>query len=339
MYLAKLTNGPITTYQLRQSYRKTNEDSAFGFRIIYDLGQDPRQFFKIINEYIVLFDDKLLDAVSAAGVKDGEYLLEQLFLRFLPREARRRIELFESRSSHRPIPLTAEERMAIDRQVHIFDRRRLYYLRYGAVDQSRLARMHEKCCRPLLEKSRDEREYLFADQEAVLSPGVYLQYVYAIFNVQKHFRQSFAPWFPEALDRDEVADHFLAEICALNGDSRFWQGDLPGGILHSHLRRYVIMFFDYSPTIRSFEAEFVKAFVSGHRRFRWPKRMRMPTQSPEKITKIFTTPYEELKKLTGKQLTRLYRKKAMALHPDRGGNHDEFIELTEVYEFLRRMKK
>ena len=43
--------------------------------------------------------------------------------------------------------------------------------------------------------------------------------------------------------------------------------------------------------------------------------------------------------MSREQLTRLYRKKAMDLHPDRGGDHDLFIELTEVYESLQRMKK
>jgi curved DNA-binding protein CbpA len=43
--------------------------------------------------------------------------------------------------------------------------------------------------------------------------------------------------------------------------------------------------------------------------------------------------------MTGAQLNRLYRKKAMQLHPDRGGDHDLFIELTAVYESLRQMKK
>jgi hypothetical protein len=337
MYLASLNNGPTTIYQIRQSYRQPGEDPYFAFRIIFDLGQDPRRFFKLFNDYVVLFDDRLLDAVSAASENTGEFSLEQLLWPFLPLEARRRLALFGPRSSPRPGPLDAREKEEIARQVHLFDRRRLYYLRYGAVDQSRLSRLHEKCCRPLLGQSRDEREYWFAAEETALSPGLYFQYVYAIFNVQHHFHQSFAPWFPEALARDEVADHFLTEICALNGDPRFWQWDLPGDTLHHHLRRYLIMFFDYRPAGRSFQDDFASAFMAGHRRFRWPARP--PSRSPDKISTIFATPYEELRKMTGEQLNRLYRKKAMQLHPDRGGDHDLFIDLTEAYESLRRTQK
>ena len=334
MYLASLKKGQTTTYQIRQSYY--NKDDTFGYRIIFDLGPDPRRSFALYNEYVVVFNDELMSAVAAAGENEG-YILEQLLWRFLPPETRRRLALFGWRFSRRTFPLTAEERDKIDHQIHLFDRRRLYYIHYGAVDQSRLSRMHEKCCRPLLDTSRDEREYYFAAEEAALSSGHYLQYVYAIFNIQKHFHQSFAPWFPEALPWEEVADHFLSELCVLNDDSRFWQGDMPGYGLHAHLQRYLIMFFDYRPAIRSVQAEVAKAFREGHRRFRWPKRT--PARPAEKVSEIFATPYDELQKMSREQLNKLYRKKAMDLHPDRGCDHELFIELTEVYESLQRMKK
>ena len=333
MYLAILKTGRTLTYQIRQSCRGEEADS-FGYRVVYDLGPDPRRFFEVYDEVAVLFADDLLSAVAAAGEKDDA--LEQLLWRFLPEETRQRAAFFGSRFSPRPTPHTQEEREKMARQIHLFDRRRLYYLRYGAVDQSRIYRMNEKCCRPLLDTSRDEREYWFAAEEAVLSPGLYLQYVYAIFDIQKHFFQSYAPWFPEALPWEEVADHFLTELCALNNDGRFWQGKAPSD-LDAHLRRYLIMFFDYRPAIRSFQAEFARAFRESHRRFRWPKRT--PSRSPEKVSEIFATPYEELQKMSRIQLRRLYRSKAMVLHPDRGGDHELFIELTEVYESLQRMKK
>ncbi len=335
MYLASLQNGRRTTFQIRQSCRKEDEDT-FGYRVVYDLGPDPRRCFDLYNDWVVIFDDALLSAVTATGENDAGYVLEQLLWRFLPEETRRRATFFGPRFSRRTTPLSEEEREKIARQIHIFDRRRLYYLRYGAVDQSRISRMHEKCCRPLQDTSRDEREYWFDAEEASLSPGLYLQYVYAVFNLQKHFSQSFASWFPEALPRNEVADRFLEELCALNGDGRFWQGEAPGD-LHYHLRRYLIMFFDYRPAIRSFEEEFARTFREAHRRFRWPKQA--TTRPPERVSEIFATPYEELQKMSRIQLRRLYRRKAMALHPDRGGDHDLFIELSEVYESLQRMKR
>lgn len=335
MYLANLTTSTGPRYQLRQSYQ--TGENTFDYRVVFDLGDNPRQFMELFNDHLVLFDSELVAAVATATDTDGELALEGLLAHFLPRSTRQRLACFQSRTAHRPSPLSDHEKEAISHQVHLFDRRRLYYLRYGAVDQSRLSRLHEKCCRPLLGQSRDEREYAFAAEEAVLEPGLYLQYVYAIFDVQKHFHQSFAPWFPEALAKDEVAEGFITELCRLNDDRRFWQGESPGKFLHHHLRRYLIMFFDFSSIGRSFLDDFAAAFMASHRRFRWPERK--ATEDPAKVSRIFATPYAELLKMSGEQLNRLYRRQAMRLHPDRGGDHDLFIELTEMYRDLRRRKR
>lgn len=334
MYLAKLQVGSGTSYQIRQSYQ--TEEHSFDYRIIYKLGNNPRQFIDHYDDHIVLFHNDLIEAVSANTAGDGESVLEHLLWDFLPKEIKRRLDMFQARRGYRSGPLANDDREKIARQIDLFDRRRLYYLRYGAVDQSRLSRLHEKCCRPLLGQSRDEREYYFTAEETVLEPGSYLQYVFAIFNLQKHFHQSFAPWLPESLARDEMAEHFEKEICQLNQDRRFWQEEEITDSLHHHLTRYLIMFFDYTPAHRSFFADYAKTFMAGHRTFRWPERT--SSKSPEKISEIFATSYEQLKKMTREQLNRLYRQKAMKLHPDRGGDHDLFIELTEIYNELLRTK-
>lgn len=336
MYLALLNDSRGVRYQLRRSYRV--DATSFDYRIVYDLGDNPGRFIEPFGEGCVLFDSGLLTAVAAETDDDGDLVLERLLFDFLPPATKRRQKLFPPRTAaHRPTPISTEEQEEIARQIHLFDRRRLYYLRYGAVDQSRLFRLHEKCCRPLLGQCRDEREYAFTAEEAALEPGLYRQYVYAIFGVQKHFHQSFAPWFPEALAQDEVADRFLEELCRLNGDTSFRQKERAGASLDHHLRRYLIMFFDYRPASRSFLDDFSEAFLAGHRRFRWPEKN--PGRSPEKVSEIFATPYAELRRMSGEQLNRLYRKKAMRLHPDLGGDHDLFIELTEAYNDLRFGKK
>jgi hypothetical protein len=76
--------------------------------------------------------------------------------------------------------------------------------------------------------------------------------------------------------------------------------------------------------------------MADHRKFRWPERK--SSHSPERISEIFTTSKEVLDKMTREQLNRLYRQKAMQLHPDLGGDHDLFIELTEIYNELLRTK-
>ncbi len=160
--------------------------------------------------------------------------------------------------------------------------------------------------------SQDEREYFFTAEEMVLSPGNYQQYIFAIFDIQRHFHQSFAPWFPEALARDEKAEHFLTAICRLNGDKTFWIGERFNTQLHHHLARYLIMFFDFSPALRSFMGDFAKSFMQDHRQFKWPEKQ--SAHSAEKISALFSTPYSTLKTLNRAEL-----------NPDQGGDHDLFI--------------
>ena len=334
MYLAKLHSGSAIRYQIRQSYQQ--EEHSFDFRTVYDLGHNPRRFIKDFADHVVLFDDHLVRAVESHTEENSEALLEELLVDFLPEELKKRRSMFQSRNTYHIRPLTDADRESIAHQVHLIDRRRLYYLRYGAVDQSRLARMHEKTCRPLLGQSRDEREFYFIAEEKALTPGHYLQYVHAIFNLQQYFAQSFASWLPESLAFDEMAEHFEQELCRLNHDCRFWQKQQPDHFLHPHLMRYLFMFFDYTPHQRSFMADFAKSFMADHRTFRWPERQ--VARSAEKISELFATSYEQLHKMTRIELSRLYRKKAMQLHPDRGGDHELFIELTAVYHELLKTK-
>lgn len=330
MYLAKTRDGDSFSYELRSSYK--SRENQFTYKIIYDLGPEPENHFEIFEDHIILFKDQLLAEVANQEEGDAELILEKLLWNFLPRETRRRLSRFHNRDNATRGKLTEDQKESILRQIHLFDRRRLYYLRYGAVDQSRLTQLHEKCCLPLLHMSRDEKEYFFRTEETSLEPGMYLQYIYAIFNLQKFYSESFAPWFPESLSRQGLEEYLVEEICHLNASKSFWTGEDCQSFLHHHLQRYLIMFFDYTPSSRSFIEDFARSFMDSHRKFRWPERQ--PEASPEKIADIFGTSYSELRNMTKEQLTKQYRQKAMLLHPDRGGDHEQFIQLTEIYNAL-----
>jgi len=330
MYLAKLQHGTTIHYQLRQSF--VTEDKLYDYKVIFDLGTQPFDYFTIIEDHIVIFSDFLLQTLATNLGKDPETFLEKVLFEFFPYSVQQKLRTFKDRTATYRGPLTLDEKKAIQTQVHIFDRRRLYYLRYGAVDQSRLSKLHEKCCRPLLGQSRDEREYYFMAEEKVLEPGAYFQYIFAIFNLQKNFEQSFAPWLPEALAMDEVADLFTKVICTLQKDETFWQAQTGGDSLHPHLTRYLWMFFDFAPHRPSFQRDFARAFMGNHRVFKWPEKK--VEVSPEKIEKIFGLSHSHLTTLKKEELTRLYRQKAMELHPDMGGDAEQFIILTEVYTTL-----
>lgn len=335
MYLATVShyNGPV--FLLRQSY----PDGTAGFhahRDIFGLGVTPADHFELVEHDIIIFSDPLLKAVEKYSSADSNSLLEALLYDFFPAAAKDKLDRFLRKSYSPPQPLLEEELREIEKTVHIFDRRRLYYLYYGGLDQSRLFRMHEKLCRKLLKKSRDEREYLFSEMEKALKPGEYRNYVYAIFNLHSHFEQSFATFLPEALPFDDVAEYFIDALCRLNADRMFWRSGDQSDSLHRHLRRYLVMFFDYTPHQRSYADEFIRNFMNSHRTFRWPERK--PSVSEENIEKLFSASYSELKAMDNKELTRLFRKKAMELHPDKGGDHDRFVELSEVYTTLMKAK-
>ena len=335
MYIAKLPKGSTSYYQIRTSFKK--DHGTYRHKILFELGEDPADYFSIEYDHVVIFSEELLAPLTTYLGKDPEPYLESLLFTFFPKNVQERLQNFKGRTADYKGRLTKEEQQAITKEVHIFDRRRLYYLRYGAVDQSRLTKLHEKCCRPLLQQSRDEREYYFSAEEKVLEPGSYYQYIYAIFNLQKHFTQSFAPWLPEALAKKEIADQLIETICALQSDPSFWQQETPDRFLHRHLARYLWMFFDFTPHTPSYQREFVRAFMGSHRSFSWPKTK--GEASPEQIEEIFGIPKSELEVMPQKDLTRLYRQKALELHPDKGGDAEEFIILTEIYTTFSERKK
>jgi len=335
MYLAKIVKPSGLHYEIRNSLKRNN--GTFGYQTVFDLGKIPENYFEVYEDYIILFSSTLLAAVEAVAGPTAEYALEQLFHDFFPLYAQRKLGDFRRHNTTKIGPLLSEEKQAIAREVHLFDRRRLYYLRYGGVDQSRLSRLHEKSCRPLLGQSRDEREYYFMEGEKALEPGMYLQYVFAIFNLQKHFNQSFATWLPEALALDEMGEYLEKDICSLQADSSFWQGESGGGFLHHHLARYLVMFFDFRAVPRSFFDDFARSFMADHRSFTWPEKKVKAT--PEKLSAIFSISYESLKAMNRSELNKLYRQRAMELHPDKGGDHEKFITLTDLYNNLLQTKK
>jgi DnaJ-class molecular chaperone len=48
---------------------------------------------------------------------------------------------------------------------------------------------------------------------------------------------------------------------------------------------------------------------------------------------------EVLKKMSRQELVRLFRRKAQELHPDKGGNHEKFVDLTRAYHVSLKMKE
>lgn len=335
MYLATLTRGGRKRYEIRQSLPGADQRYRH-YRVIFDLGSDPGHYIEQLSDDICFFSSELEDRVGENSGHDPTTILEELLWDFLPEEQKHRLGIFRHRGKARLSPLSERDRRAIEQSVHLFDRRRLYYLRYGAVDQSRIFRLNPKLYRPLLKRSRDEREFYFMDMEKALQHNEQRTYVFAIFDLQRHFTQSFSATMPEALNQLDIADYFVEDICRLSNDEQFFADGTAGGSLHDHLIRYMIMFFDHGYGRRSLFDDFVREFMGRHRAFAWPERK--PSVSTDQAVRIFKTEWKKLQSMDRVQLTRLYRRRAKQLHPDSGGNHDEFVELNAAYASLLARK-
>lgn len=335
MYLAILNRAGNKRYEIRQSFFDSDTRS-YVYQIVFDLGDNPTRYIRELSDDICYFSSELEESVEARTGNDPTVLLEDLLWDFLPAEERSRLGRFRGRGKARVTPLSEEDRAAIERDVHLFDRRRLYYLRYGAVDQSRIFGLNPKLYRPLLGKCRDEREYYFMDMEKALQPNELKTYIFAIFDLQCHFTESFSATMPEALNQTDISDYFLEDICRLNGDEQFWSRST-ADTLDDHLVRYVIMFFDHGYGRRSLFDDFIREFMGRHRAFQWPDKK--PHVSTEDAARVFETSWAKLQKMKKRDLSRLYRKRAKELHPDGGGKHELFVELNAAYASLLTRKR
>jgi len=139
------------------------------------------------------------------------------------------------------------------------------------------------------------------------------------------------------LDQQKVDEYFLDQICALNQDKVFWFGTDTGDRLHEHLTRYLVMYFDYEYAPRSFVEEYIRNFVNSRRDYRPP----FSTSSAflDEASSIFGESKAALKEMNRRSLARLYRRRAQRFHPDKGGDHEKFVKLTQAYHALLKTKK
>ncbi len=334
MYLARRVIDDHLEYVLCESY---DNGSCLTNRDLVRLGAHPDQFILYPGGTSFYIDDRLFDLLLEKGVTASYEEVEKFFLPFLDPYIQAKIAPFYDRSNNRKWkPMSVKDRSKVLRKTHIFDRRRMHYLRFGQVDQRRLDKS-ATLFKDLLYKSRDELEQFILEQEQALTPGEYKRYVFAIFDLQRFFSESFARTMPHALDEDKTDELFIQEVCLLDRDQSFWRGMERHGRLPPYLIRYVVMYFDYNfPGGRSWE-EYIRSFTDSQGRAQNLKGSRR--MSMREASTVFGIGQAELSSMDKKELTKVYRKKAHELHPDKeGGDHDRFIELTAAYNELLRSK-
>ena len=335
MYLALEKINGKTRYFIRESYRQAD---LFLSRDLLDLGADPAGYIIYPGGNSFYIDQDVEDRLAEMGSKADPDEIEDIFWPFVHPEIRRVLEPFRDREKrHQAYRREKRPENRIDAQFHNFDKRRMHYLRFGQMDQQDIGRLPLKFFRILHNKSRDEIEQTLINMETVLSPREYKTYTYVVFDLQQFFYESYAKNTPQSLNPDKVDAYFIEQICRLNTDCSFWAGMKTGDRLHNYLVRYVLMYFDHDFASRSFMEDYIRQFINGHRDHHAPHQTGAITL--KKASAAFGEPKDVLKKMSRKEFARLYRLKAQKLHPDKGGDPDDFVNLTDAYHALLKTKK
>lgn len=339
MYLKRQRFKDGYHFMLSESYY---DEDCWKHRELMDLGPDPEDHIVYPGGNGFYISEEVEERLEARGATYGAEELEDLFLPFLAPDIRRIVETFSNRS-RRPSPWNghpSDEMLKRQRALHAFDKRRLHYLRCGRVDIGDLDARHLKFFNVLMDKSRDEIEAYIEEMERVLMPGEYRRYLYAALQLETHFRHLLTRHHPEAVDMERMEGAFVRDLCRLNQDERFFTGvELHDpGTLHPYLVKYLIWFFDEAPEWASAPGEDRENFIHWKFSRRSSQGLRLSARERDACRQLGFPP-EDFSKIGRTELTRRYRRKAKAAHPDKGGDSRAFVEVVEAYERLLRRKR
>lgn len=334
LYLKRVRLPDGQHYILRESF---SDHGVFKSRDLLDMGEDPSEFIRYPGGNGFYFDSLVEETLQQKGVPFTSEDIEQIFEPFLEPRYREIIARFQHRHSSRAKVACDLGRVVPEqREVHIFDARRLYYLRFGRMDSGELGSNHWKWLNIFLCKSRDEIESLVDAMERQLPPREFATYVYASLGIPLLFPKYLRD-HPVALDQAKLDEYILDELCRLNSDERFFIGveKGAGNGLHPYLAKYAWFYFDYG-----FQSESWSGGPGFGAHFNRPASPPpRPSVSVEAAYGIFGITAEQFSSMSRKDVIRIYRRKAKKLHPDRGGVHEEFVKLSEAYEQLILRKK
>lgn len=332
MYLAREISGKTVRYSIRESIRA---GSRWESRDLVALGEDPSQWIHYPGGNAFFIDERIEEALRAAGVPYTPEELERVFWPFLASSVRRVLEPFRARSARREHRHYGQQELEdLQKDLHPFDKRRLLFLRQGASapggEVGRPLRLYNR----LLDKSRDEIEQMLEWMEADLRPGERKAYIYWIFDLQRLFGTPLARRFPEAMDPERMDELFLEEVCRMRDDPVLfpdWAGTCG---LPSVLIRYVVQYFDNPWPTPDWSRDLVEEFIRLHRTY-WARQTRRTREiSLHEALRVFSLTEEDYRRLSRKELARFYRRIALDTHPDRGGSHERFVRIADAYRTL-----
>ncbi len=337
MYLAVEQSRETPLFSIRESYR---EDGTWKSRTLLKLDRRPESYLVYIGDASFYVDDVVEDALRSRGVRYDRNELESLFLPYVKPEIRERLYWFDRRGSsgNRGSKPTYQQMSEEQKGVHPFDKRRLHYLRLGRVDQGSVETNPYRFFGRLLNKSRDELEHFFLDMEAELRPREYPQYVYTILNLQEHVSRRMTRFVPGAQQQEEVDALVMEHMTNLSRDGEYLGQYDTDYACRAYLQRYLVMYFDYEGLHLNPLDEYLRIFMERRRKYA-PPPAPATSETAREWMSVMGLDEERYRSMDLRQLTRWYRRKAHELHPDKGGEHEAFVDLTRAYECLVVLKK
>ena len=276
MYLARKRIHNQTHYVIRESIKAEGHLTS---RDLFDLGADPTRFIIYPGGNSYYYDTEIIDALAHKGVDVDQTRLDPIFYEFLNPETQRIIKGFDrsdKNNSPRSQPASPSPLL------HLFDKRRYHFLRFGARLRQQINRQPDTIFRPLLDKSRDELEQYFIKEEQILKPHETAVYVSTIFQLKQFVSDPNSK--QTAL---EQLDHFFMQnLCALDSDANFWAGTPITQDFHTYLTKYAIMYFDFSIVHENWAQRFVNDFIRSHRTHRPPQKVRVKIAEAEKLFEL-----------------------------------------------------
>ncbi|AEH44007.1 heat shock protein DnaJ domain protein [Thermodesulfatator indicus DSM 15286] len=327
MYLARQKRGKYTYFFLRESYFA---DGLWRSRDLIALGRDPSRFIVYPGGNSFYIKEEIIESLAEKGVKTDQWELEKIFWPFVDPHIRRVIENFSAHQVVKRNRLSAREQLALQQKYHIFDCRRLLFLKFGGTEVDFLLKRPLGFLNVLYQKSRDEIEQYIMVAEEKLRPRETLAYIYTSFGLAKHFPNRLSRYMPEAQAMEKIDEAFLCELCLLLEDEKYLMGLEPNQVLKEYLSRYVIMYFDRLAQERRFFEEREARLLE--------KRRADLYHVAHEAAGLFGLSPEKIIRLNKDELSTLFRRKARELHPDQGGEHEAFIKLRKLYEELMKLQ-
>lgn len=330
MYLAAIPEKQWYRFVIRESYW---DRDCYRSRDLVDLGPDPAQYIVYPGGRAYYIDPDLEDRIRDQGTEPDPDNLDDLLWPFVDKDIRHAVGVFRERQAPPAAPTAHDNQQPM----HLFDKRRVHFLRFGRMDQGPIGRVPAKLFRPIRNRSRDEIEQYFLQAERILKAHERKAYVYVIFDLQRFFSELCAKAMPEALDPEAVDTYFLQELCRLNADEAFWAGMPRQDHLRPYLVHYLTMYFDLDYGRSNVLENLFNQFRNAHRRHKWPAPKNRVSFTTASL--IFGVAAGTLKQMNRREFSRLFRQKAMELHPDQGGRPRDFIRLSEAYKSIMQTKR